>query len=133
MTGLVVTSVVVGVIIALSGVLVVWVANRAADGRLGMNSWAGVRTKATQSSPEAWSIGNRVARPSTVNGGWLLVMGGLVSAVFPTVFVGGDSDQFAAVWAGTVLLFSGPAVGMILYGTWLGNRAALDYIEMTDD
>jgi hypothetical protein len=46
--------------------VVLWVvAARAANGSLGPNRWAGLRTRATMASPEAWVAANRAAQAGT--------------------------------------------------------------------
>ncbi len=45
-----------------SALLVHEVGKRAADGRLGRNSVAGIRTRATMASDSAWPAGHRAAR-----------------------------------------------------------------------
>jgi hypothetical protein len=50
-------------VLLLIAAVVLWaVAARAADGSLGPNRWAGLRTRATMASPEAWVTANRAAR-----------------------------------------------------------------------
>ncbi len=71
MTGIVVTSIAVGVLLLGSGMLVVSIARRAAGGQLERNGWAGIRTTATRSSDGAWAAAHQAAERPTVVGGWL--------------------------------------------------------------
>ncbi|PZE64039.1 SdpI family protein [Curtobacterium sp. MCBD17_021] len=50
-------------------VLVTWLTWRAANGTLGRNDLAGVRTRVTMSSDDAWRTGHRAAlRPTLISG-----------------------------------------------------------------
>lgn len=60
-------------------VLVTWLTWRAANGSLARNDLAGVRTRVTMSSDEAWRIGHRAALRPTVIAGILTVLWSLAS------------------------------------------------------
>jgi threonine/homoserine/homoserine lactone efflux protein len=57
-----------GVIVALGGLLLIWVAIRMWQGRLPRNSIAGVRTPTTMRSSEAFDIANKAAEPRARHG-----------------------------------------------------------------
>ena len=62
-----------------AAVLVIWLTWRAANGTLPRNDLAGVRTRVTMSSDEAWRIGHRAALRPTLIGGILTVLWSLAS------------------------------------------------------
>ena len=98
------------------GAVVLWIiAARAATGALGPNRWAGLRTRATMASPEAWVAGNRAARAGIQTAAVILGVTGVTVGVL--------------AWTTDLLpliLFVGiaPAFGSILRACMLGNRAA---------
>lgn len=102
-----------GVILALAGLVVIGVAIRGWQGRLARNYVAGVRTRSTMRSDEAFQTANRVAAPFGVAGGAVMVAGGAVGAALP-IRVGGLTE-LAAV---------GVAVVLIVVGAVRGARAA---------
>ncbi len=96
------------VILAVSGVVVVTIARRGADGRLGRNGLAGLRTKASRASDQAWLAAHQAALPDSVRAGWVLGLGGILSAVFGLAISVGDSDGHRAmiVWGISLGLIS---------------------------
>jgi len=78
------------------GVLVAAVSRRAADGRLGRNSYAGVRTASTMRSDAAWIAGHAAAVPLSDSAAVVFVISGLAALVirqgnaFPLVLIGGS-------------------------------------------
>ncbi|GAB3044192.1 SdpI family protein [Sediminivirga luteola] len=97
-----------------SGVLLLWIAEAAANGRLRRNQLAGIRTAATLASDEAWLAAHRRARPSTRWAGWCAVLGG-VPAVLPVPL---------PIFAGAALLGCLGMIGLVLYGAAVGTAAA---------
>jgi uncharacterized membrane protein len=75
---------VAGVVLVLVGLCVVLLAIRSWQGRLSRNYVAGVRTRATMRSDEAFLIANKVAAPFSLVGGLLFAVTGVVAAVVPT-------------------------------------------------
>lgn len=82
-------------------VLVIGIARRTADGRLGTNGWAGIRTKTTMSSDEAWLKAHQAAERDTVLGGWFLGALGPLAIVIASL-VGDDPASVIAIW-GTIV------------------------------
>lgn len=64
-----------------AAVLVTWLTWRAANGSLGRNDLAGVRTRVTMSSDSAWQIGHRAALRPTI-------IAGAVTVVWCSVSIG---------------------------------------------
>lgn len=117
----------VGALLAVSGLVIIGISVRAADGRLGRNRLAGVRTKATLSSDEAWRIGNETAQRKTKQAGWACIGAALVSPTLALLVGWGDTERAIAIWAiaigvGTVLLTL-----LAIKAAIDGNRAAKHY------
>ncbi|MGY2900276.1 hypothetical protein ACVKXF_002931 [Curtobacterium sp. PvP017] len=66
-------------------VLVMWLTWRAATGQLGRNYLAGVRTRATMSSDDAWRTGHRAALPPTLISGVITVLWCAVCILVPAL------------------------------------------------
>ncbi|MCL3860905.1 SdpI family protein [Actinotalea sp. K2] len=90
------------------------ITRRAADGRLGRNQLAGLRTTATLRSDEAWRAGHRAGLPSNEIGATGLALAGLAILVLP------DGVALIAVSLGGAVW----AVGWLLHAMVLANRAA---------
>jgi hypothetical protein len=79
-----------------SGVLVAVLSRRAADGRLGRNAYAGVRTASTMRSDAAWRAGHAAAVPLSDSAAVVFVISAFVALVmrqgnaFPLVLIGGS-------------------------------------------
>lgn len=90
---------------------------RAADGRLGLNDLAGIRTRATKSSDAAWRVGHAAALP-------VLAPAVPVAAVVVVLAVA------AQVLAGGMWGFGIAAAGfvaemvIVLRSAWVADRAA---------
>jgi len=100
------------VIAVLAGLLVVWVAVRSWQERLTRNWVAGVRTRSTMRSDEAFRVANKAAAPLAGAGGVVLAAGGLAAAFVPRSAVG------IALFGG-VLLF----LALCIAGAVRGIRA----------
>jgi uncharacterized membrane protein len=97
-----------GVIIALGGLLLIWVAIRMWQGRLPRNSIAGVRTPTTMRSSEAFDIANKAAAPLAAAAGVFLTAGGLAAAILA------DDEGATALLAGTLACAALAIVGGII-------------------
>lgn len=117
----------VGVLMVAAGSAVIAIAERAADGRLGPNGWAGTRTKATTSSPEAWKIAHEVGRAPSVAAGWLVVLGAPAAALLSILFASGNPDRAVAIWGILITVLSLVMLGPLLYGVVKSDRAAKAY------
>lgn len=105
---------VLAVVMALSGVLMIWMARATASGRLGRNDVAGIRTPATLASDEAWLAAHRRARRSNEVGGLVaLVTAALAFVPLPVPVVG------AAVLVACLVMLA-----VVLHGARVGARAA---------
>ena len=104
-----------GVVMIGSGVLIAVVNNRAADGRIGVNTVAGIRTKQTMASEEAWQAAHQAAKP------WNQ-FGALMSIVTGFVVIGLSSSAVALF----TVLFVGVALMLIavVAGAVVGHRTA---------
>ena len=97
-----------------TGIVLLWVAQATADGRVRRNQLVGIRLASTMASDEAWLAAHRTAKRPTQAAGWCSILC-VLPALLPTpmVFVVG------AVLAGGVVIFS-----LVLYGAVVGRRAA---------
>ena len=62
----------------LAGLVQIFVMIRASDGRLGRNRFAGIRTRMTLSSDEAWMTAHQAARSLGLRSGIAFLAGGMV-------------------------------------------------------
>ncbi len=89
-----------------------FVTRQAAEGLIGRTAAAGIRTRHTQASDEAWAAGHRAALPALRK--MMPVAGiGMIAALTAQVLVGGQAGPliaFAALIAQTVVLFRSTAL-----------------------
>ncbi|WP_422391927.1 SdpI family protein [Arthrobacter sp. N1] len=89
-----------------------FVTRQAAEGLISRNAAAGIRTRHTQASSEAWAAGHRAALPALRK--MMPVAGiGMITALIAQVLVGGQAGPllaFAALIAQTVVLFRSTAL-----------------------
>ena len=110
-----------------SGVLVAEVARRTADGRLGPNQVAGIRTRATMRSVEAWVVAHSAGRRSTLWGARTLMATGPVTLAIATLLGVTAGDGVEAFQVSTSIgLLAGVvlATALITVGARQGHRAA---------
>lgn len=100
-------------------VLVIWLTWRAATGELGRNDLAGVRTRVTMSSDDAWRTGHRAALPPTLISSVIDVLWCAVRIIVPAL------RTPAPVIVASVILV-GAAVLSILAAHLAVRRAALE-------
>ncbi|MEM7322866.1 MAG: SdpI family protein [Actinomycetota bacterium] len=111
-----------------SGILIIVVARRAADGRTGVNKVAGIRTAATMSSDEAWLAAHVAGRRLTELGGRIAVIGGLASIPAAGVVAAAGGSRDATVLAAVGLSIGLGSVGVlvcVIAGAVVGHRAAV--------
>ena len=109
------TSILLGAILVVSGLFVIAIAQRGADGRIGPNRIAGVRTAATLKSPEAWMAAHEAALGSTKAAGWCSAIGGLTLIAWRP-----DSIGFIVVTMSAI----GALLILCLHGAYRGHQAA---------
>ena len=104
------------IVMAGAGVLILWMASAAADGRLGRNQIAGIRLPSTLVSDRAWLAAHRAARRPTQIAGWCAIIGSIPAALpvpLPLAVV--------SVLVGAVLMLV-----FTLRGAQVASRAAQD-------
>jgi uncharacterized membrane protein len=125
-TVVIVTMVLVGLILVASGLAVSVIAQRTADGRIGPNGIAGIRTRATNSSDEAWLAAHREGRKLSVWGGWVMALSAPVAAgVGVLVGVGRNADRAMLGWGIAVGVGAVASTALIVTGAVRGHRAAV--------
>jgi SdpI/YfhL protein family len=105
---------VLGCALLLGAAALLAVAVLGARGRLRRNPWAGVRTRRTMASDEAFTLANRVAAAPLGAAGAIALLGGSV------VLAGGPA---AVTWTVLVVATAG-MLGLTGVGGALGDRAA---------
>lgn len=126
MTGAIVAMVLVGLVLVASGLLVIGVADRTADGRIGRNGYAGIRTQATQSSDEAWLAAHQAGHARTKLGGQMLLALGPVAAIVGLLAGGGDPDSTLIWWSVVCGILTVALTVLIIVGAIHGQRAATE-------
>ena len=116
----------VGVCVVIGGAVSILFANRLAEGRMGRNGWAGIRTSATRASDEAWLVAHRVGRTKTVVGGWVMVATALLAPVIAFGAAFGDPELAMIVWTAGLLAGVALGTGLTIAGAVAGHRAAKD-------
>jgi hypothetical protein len=72
---------VAGVVLAVAGVAVVVLGRLGQRGRLPLQAWAGIRTRSTMRSHEAWMAAHRAGGPLMEAAGWSAMALGSVAAL----------------------------------------------------
>ena len=123
MSDLLLAKVILAVTLVSAGVVQVWLARATASGRVGRNPLAGIRTKATMASDEAWLAAHRAARSPMETCGWCTIAAGLLGLVAPSMIL-----LIAVAVTGTVL-----ALVLIATGAVRGSRAARKVADAQPD
>lgn len=121
------TAGVVSALLVGSGLLVVAVAERAADGRLGRNAIAGIRTRTTRASDEAWLAAHRAGKRPTALGGYVSMVTGPVSIIVGLLLAvvdDGDAATFLVWWTVVLMLGVATMTAAVIHGAVVGQRAA---------
>lgn len=109
-----VARIVLFVVMAGTGVLLLWMASAAASGRLKRNHIAGIRTPSTMTSDAAWLAAHqRALRPTRVAG--LISLVTALSTLLPT----SENVLFAGLMMGSALILV-----FVVHGAVVGGRAA---------
>ena len=106
--------IVLAVVMAATGVLLIWQARAAAAGKLRRNQIAGIRTAATLSSDEAWLAAHQRAKNVCVLA-WVEALAVAGAVVLPLSIAGFVS----VVLAGCLIMLA-----LVLYGAHVGVAAA---------
>ena len=110
-----------------TGLLLIAIATRAADGRLGRNVLAGIRTRATRASDEAWLAAHRAGERPTRLGGLLAIALGPLAVVVGLVasaLAGSGTDGYLRWWTIAVVVGTILVLAAVVHGAVLGQRAA---------
>jgi hypothetical protein len=111
------------VFMAIGGSLIVAVGRAGRRGLLSPNAWAGIRTKATMSSYQAWYTAHEVGGKWVSIGGWIIAIGGMLLLLARPDE--GDAERIA-------LLFTLVGAGFVVYGGWVGHDAAVRLPDSDD-
>ena len=104
-----------GVLLIAAGITLSWAAEATARGKIGVNSFIGIRVGYVRHSPEAWLAGHQAARwPSHTAAGIFVACGLLVLTLNP-------SDETAG---GIILGGSVASLAAIIIAAVKANRAA---------
>ncbi len=109
-----VVALALGFVMIVSGLLVAWIAVRAANGRLGRNHLAGMRMQSTMSSDDAWLAGHQAARSATLAAAGASILSGVIVLFRPSNALGMT----------TILVGCGLLVALVGVGAFRANRAA---------
>ncbi|GAA4381360.1 SdpI family protein [Paeniglutamicibacter cryotolerans] len=90
------------------------VARRCADGRIGVNSLVGIRTTTTMSSPATWTAAHRAAERPTVIGAYIAI-----ACALPAFLLPAEVPQAVALGLSTASMLAG-----VIYGAIAGDKAA---------
>ena len=111
------------VLLVFVGWLVIDLAKKAADGRLGRNGIAGIRTKATRASDEAWLAAHKAGLKRSVLAGRILMGSGIAAAL--GLLIGyGNPTRTILVWGIVVSVLPLVALAPAVMATTEGDRAA---------
>lgn len=119
----------VGVLLVAAGFLVVGLAERGADGRLGLNGSAGIRTKATMASDEAWLAAHQAGRGLSVAGGWVMILGAPLAVLLAVLFSGDSAERAVFIWGVVIGVMTVATLVSVVLGAVKGNRAAKDLAD----
>lgn len=116
-----------GIIVAIGGIALVWLARKSAAGTLARNGLAGVRTAVTMASDTAWYPAQAAAAPATAVAGWGGIAGGVLSALACAFALGNAAPEWFVV-LGLVLLIVAAVwvLAWVIVGGVRGTRAGAE-------
>ena len=116
----------VGALMVVAGLAIIGMARRAADGRLGPNALAGIRTRTTRSSPGAWQAAHQAGERLTVLAGWAGAASGVIALIAGLIagWGGDDPNRAMLVWTITLMASTALMVGLVISGALKGQAAA---------
>lgn len=124
-TGAFVLMFAIGALLIGAGLLVMSIAKRGADGSLGANGFAGIRTRATMASPEAWNAAQLAGLRHSMRAGWTLIATALVAPFIGWLVGRPDDPDLAVVWWSVVLLVgTAVVVSLMVIAVMRGQAAA---------
>ncbi|ASN39396.1 hypothetical protein CGQ24_10480 [Arthrobacter sp. 7749] len=94
--------------------LLIVVVIRCADGRIGINGIAGLRTSSIMANKETWIAGHKAAKRPTLIGIYAAIV-----CMMPALFVQGEDSQGLVLVASCMIMFIG-----VMIGTFKGTKAA---------
>jgi len=118
-----------------AGFVVRSIAERGASGAMDRDGLAGIRTRATMASDQAWLVGHQAGLAPTKLGGLALVATGTLgigSGPIMTAFGRWDPNAFMMWWTVSLLIGLFGSVSLIIYGTAVGDRAAKAMLSELD-
>ena len=118
-----------GLLMVVSGIFVIRLARRAANGELERNGWAGIRTKATRASDEAWLVAHQVGLAKTVFAGRLLAGSAVVGAALGLAIGAGNPSRTLVVWSITITVVSMASIVPLIQASLAGDRAAMEVAD----
>ncbi|RRD35245.1 SdpI family protein [Leucobacter sp. OH2974_COT-288] len=124
--------VLIGAAVLLAGsLLIVWLGRLSERGTLARNYLAGLRTRQTLASDEAWIAGHRAGAKSMIVGGAGGAVGAVAGIVFGVLFMLGTVTQAATenLIACAVVVSCGWMIIWVLVATAKANRAAREVNE----
>ncbi len=112
------------IVLVACGLLAFGVARLTASGRLGVNGWAGIRTKATRHSEAAWLAGHRAAEKLLMLVGLLIIASAGIGVFVSSTADPADGERRALLWSGSVVVGSIAVVAVTALAASRANRAA---------
>lgn len=94
--------------------LLIMVVVRCADGRMGVNGWAGIRTPTILTNEQTWLAGHKAAKKASLVG-----IFGAIASVLAAIFVPNGELQSMMLIASCIILLAG-----LIVGTYKGTKAA---------
>ncbi len=107
-----------GGLMLLTGLVIMWMSNRMAEGEFKPNKWAGIRTPSTMKSDEAWYAAHEAGAAAMNAAGMLGATGGLAG------IIAGLFGASEAVVAGLILAGALPMTILLIVSAVRGIRAA---------